>query len=77
MGQIVSHYGVVEKVGGVDETGNQAFSLRLRFLTIRDRGCVARLGQDHLAGNGADFLLGGLRLNQGQIPLNSLVACSA
>ena len=22
-----------------------------------DRGCVARLGQDHLAGNGADFLL--------------------
>jgi hypothetical protein len=25
--------------------------------TGADRGCVARLGQDHLAGNGADFLL--------------------
>ena len=24
---------------------------------MADRGCVARLGQDHLAGNGADFLL--------------------
>src|SRR6267378_7773301 len=26
-------------------------------VTGGDRGCVARLGQDHLAGNGADFLL--------------------
>jgi hypothetical protein len=39
------------------DAGNGNGSKRRLPCNGADRGCVARLGLDHLAGNGADFLL--------------------